>query len=196
MSNTTTNHDEIREWVESKGGKPAAVDRTHEGGDVGLIELMFPKNKQSEHGSLVEISWDEFFDQFEASKLALIYDEKSLFNKLIGRDTAEKREHGDHSSRHYADSKHKTDRAPAAANKAHVANQDAGAKAEKPAAGAKKSEAGTAETQKPAAKAKSNDGGAKHAAGEADDLKSREYTDAQGKVHHHTRGYAEKHASK
>ncbi len=96
MAETTTDHDTIREWAESHGGKPAAVDRTHEKGDVGIVRLMFPKARQSEHGSLVEISWDEFFQQFEESKLALLYDPKSNFNKLIGRDTAEKRAHGEH----------------------------------------------------------------------------------------------------
>lgn len=101
MSKTTTDHDEIRRWAERHGGKPAAVDRTHEGDDVGIIRLMFPKSNQSEHGSLVEISWDEFFKQFDEAELALIYDDNSLFNKLIGRDTAERRAHGDnHAARH------------------------------------------------------------------------------------------------
>ena len=102
MAQTTIDHDEIRAWVDAKGGKPAAVERTHQdGGDVGLIRLMFPKSKQSEHANLTEIGWDEFFEKFEESKLALIYEEGSLFNKLIGRDTAEHREAGEHASRHH-----------------------------------------------------------------------------------------------
>jgi hypothetical protein len=96
MSETTIDHDHIRQWAESKGGKPAAVDRTHSEEDVGLIRIMFPDAPNSHHDHLVEISWDEFFEEFEAKQLALILDDKSLFNKLIGRDTAEKREHGDH----------------------------------------------------------------------------------------------------
>ena len=96
MSETTTDHDTIRKWAESKGGKPAAVDRTHSEDDVGLIRIMFPDAPNSHHDHLVEITWEEFFEEFEAKQLALIFDEKTLFNKLIGRDTAEKREHGDH----------------------------------------------------------------------------------------------------
>lgn len=88
MSKTTTDHDEIRKWVEAKDGKPAAVDSTHKGDDVGLIRLMFPKSKQSEHDNLVEISWDEFFRQFDESQLALVYEEDSLFSKLVSRDTS------------------------------------------------------------------------------------------------------------
>ena len=61
---------------------------------------MFPDNPQSEHQHLVEISWDEFFEQFEESKLALLYEDDSLFSKIVGRDTADARAHGEHSSRH------------------------------------------------------------------------------------------------
>ena len=96
MSETTTDHDRIRRWAESKGGKPAAVDRTHSDKDVGLIRIMFPDAPNSHHENLVEITWEEFFKEFEKRSLALILDDKSLFNKLVGRDTAEKRELGDH----------------------------------------------------------------------------------------------------
>ncbi|HVG46516.1 MAG TPA: hypothetical protein VM899_00025 [Rubellimicrobium sp.] len=96
MSETSTDHDAIRKWAESKGGKPAAVDRTHSDEDVGLIRIMFPDAPNSHHDNLVEITWEEFFKEFDERNLALIFDEGSLFNKLVGRDTAEKREHGDH----------------------------------------------------------------------------------------------------
>lgn len=96
MAETTTDHDTIRRWAEKHGGKPAAVRRTHAGGDVGIVRIMFPDAPNSEHDALVEIGWDEFFQEFETRNLALLYEDASLFNKLVGRDTAEKREHGDH----------------------------------------------------------------------------------------------------
>src|SRR3954464_11046476 len=96
MAEIITNHEAIRKWAEQHGGKPAAVDRTHTGDDVGIIRIMFPKAPQSQHAHLVEISWDEFFEEFEQRQLALLYDPKSLFSKMIGRDTAVRREHGDH----------------------------------------------------------------------------------------------------
>jgi hypothetical protein len=96
MAEVTTNHEKIRRWAENKGGKPAAVDRTHKGDDVGIIRIMFPDAPRSEHESLVEISWEEFFEQFEDSKLALLYEEDSMFSKIVGRDTVEKRERGEH----------------------------------------------------------------------------------------------------
>lgn len=93
---TTINHDEIRSWAERHGGRPAAVARTHSDGDVGIIRVMFPDAPNSEHGALVEISWDEFFEEFETRKLALLYEPDGMFSKIIGRDTAEKRAQGDH----------------------------------------------------------------------------------------------------
>src|SRR5690242_8242366 len=98
MTEVTTDDDIIRAWAEARGGKPAAVKLTHGGGDVGIIRIMFPNNPQSEHDALVEISWDEFFRQFDESNLALLYEMGSLFSKTVGRDTVERRQHGDHNA--------------------------------------------------------------------------------------------------
>jgi hypothetical protein len=95
MAETTTDQQTIRRWAEGHGGKPAAVRRTHQGGDVGIIRIMFPDAPQSEHDELDEITWDEFFEEFEKRHLALLYDEKSMFNKIVGRDTAERRARGE-----------------------------------------------------------------------------------------------------
>jgi hypothetical protein len=40
MAETATDHDLIRKRAEKHGGKPAAVDRTHHDGDVGVVRLM------------------------------------------------------------------------------------------------------------------------------------------------------------
>ncbi|HEX2256703.1 MAG TPA: hypothetical protein VHG92_08400 [Afifellaceae bacterium] len=96
MAEATTDHLTIKKWAEKKGGKPAAVDKTHQGGDVGIIRIMFPERPESEHEALTEITWDEFFDEFEKRRLALLYDEGSNFNKIVGRDTVEQREKGEH----------------------------------------------------------------------------------------------------
>ncbi len=103
----TTDHEQIRKWAESRGGKPAAVKATHRGDDPGIIRLIFPAAPNANDDSLEEISWDEFFGKFDEAGLALLYQErtsdgkKSLFSKLVGRDTAEARKHGEsHASRH------------------------------------------------------------------------------------------------
>ena len=89
MSDTTTDHDTIRKWAEKHGGKPAVVKSTHGEGGVGIIRIEFPKAANSKHDSLEEISWDEFFTQFEEKKLALVFDQKSNFNKIISRENAQ-----------------------------------------------------------------------------------------------------------
>lgn len=94
MAETTTDHDTIRKWADSHGGKPAAVDSTHSGDDVGIVRIMFPGAAQSEHDNLVEISWEEFFREFEKRDLALLYDPDGRFSKIVGRDTVEQREKG------------------------------------------------------------------------------------------------------
>jgi hypothetical protein len=107
----TTDHDEIRNWAEERGGRPAVVRATHgrghSKGGTGIIRIEFPDAPNSKHEALEEISWEEFFEKFDESELALLYQEetaageKSNFNKLIGRETAEARERGvDHASRH------------------------------------------------------------------------------------------------
>ncbi|MDQ2081975.1 hypothetical protein RA307_17445 [Xanthobacteraceae bacterium Astr-EGSB] len=92
MSRTTTDRKTIERWAQAKGGKPAAVAPTHKGGDAGIIRIMFPDSPQSEHGNLVEISWDEFFDKFEEQELALVYEDDSMFSKIVSRDSVEERQ--------------------------------------------------------------------------------------------------------
>jgi glutathione synthase/RimK-type ligase-like ATP-grasp enzyme len=87
MSETTTDHGKIRKWAEKHGGKPAVVQSTHGERGVGIIRIEFPDAPNSKNDSLEEISWEEFFKQFEDRKLALVFEEKSNFNKLINRDS-------------------------------------------------------------------------------------------------------------
>ncbi|MGH9565422.1 MAG: hypothetical protein ACRD4I_05535, partial [Candidatus Angelobacter sp.] len=87
-----TGRDEIREWAEDRGATPACVRGTGGSEDVGMIRLDFPG--YSGEQSLEPIEWDEWFDKFEASGLALLVQEKtargerSNFNKLVSRKTA------------------------------------------------------------------------------------------------------------
>ncbi len=87
--NVTTDHDFIRRWAEERNAKPSAVIRTESDGDVGIIRLDFPG--YSGAGALEEISWEDWFQKFEESKLAFLYQDetadgkKSNFNKLISR---------------------------------------------------------------------------------------------------------------
>jgi hypothetical protein len=52
MAETTTDHETIKQWAHRHKGKPAAVKSTHKGDDAGIIRIMFPKSKHSEHEDL------------------------------------------------------------------------------------------------------------------------------------------------
>jgi ferritin-like metal-binding protein YciE len=90
LTNVTTDHEEIRQWAESRGAHPACVKGTGKRGGTGMIRLDFPGF--SGQNSLQEITWDEFFEQFDNNELALIYQDKtaggkqSNFNKLVRRE--------------------------------------------------------------------------------------------------------------
>jgi ferritin-like metal-binding protein YciE len=97
-SQVTTDHEQIRQWAEERGAHPACVRGTGGKGDTGLLRLDFPGYSGGD--SLEEITWDEFFEKFDEQGLALLYQEntargqKSNFNKIIARETAELAEKG------------------------------------------------------------------------------------------------------
>ncbi|WP_028057551.1 hypothetical protein [Candidatus Solirubrobacter pratensis] len=86
-TNTTTDHDEIRRWVEEHDGKPATVRGTEEGDDAGVLRIDFPGGAGED--ALEHISWDDWFEKFDANGLAFLYQEQkasgedSTFFKLV-----------------------------------------------------------------------------------------------------------------
>jgi hypothetical protein len=88
-STTTTDHDEIRRWVEEHGGKPATVKGTESGDEPGVLHVDFPGGTGTDQ--LEHIDWDDWFDKFEDSDLAFLYQqekasgEDSTFFKLVRR---------------------------------------------------------------------------------------------------------------
>lgn len=84
---TTTDHDEIRKWVEARGGKPAKVADTDGRRGSGILRIDL--NEPDE--SLTPIGWDEFFQIFDERELAFLHEEetsdgkRSFFNKFISR---------------------------------------------------------------------------------------------------------------
>ncbi|HVV72794.1 MAG TPA: hypothetical protein VHI52_15075 [Verrucomicrobiae bacterium] len=87
----TTDHEQIRRWVESRGGHPAIVKRTAKGKpESGVIRIDFPGFSGAQ--SLKAIPWEEWFDIFEQRHLAFLRQERtatgkpSRFNKLVARE--------------------------------------------------------------------------------------------------------------
>jgi|SRR5215213_134909 len=93
-SHTTTDHDEIKKWVEKRGGHPARVKGTEKSKSKssGLLRIDYPGFSGEDR--LEKITWDEFFEGFEENELAFLYQEKtsegeiSRFSKLIDRNAA------------------------------------------------------------------------------------------------------------
>ncbi|MFV0797767.1 hypothetical protein EGJ57_18235 [Brucella anthropi] len=81
MAQITRDHDEIRQWVEDRNGRPAMVETGSEG---GLLRIDFAEKDQN----LEEINWDDFFAILDDRKLAFLYEETedSRFNKFIGAE--------------------------------------------------------------------------------------------------------------
>jgi len=88
----TTDHEEIKQWVEERGGHPARVKGTEKGDGGGLLRIDYPGF--SGEDTLEAITWDEFFEAFDNNDLAFLYQEEtkggkeSRFSKLISRDSA------------------------------------------------------------------------------------------------------------
>ena len=90
-AHATTDHDEIRQWAEERGGEPARVSQTGGGRDAGLLRIEFDDTEED----LESISWDEFFDKFDEKNLAFLYQEEtkdggtSRFFKIVDRSTVD-----------------------------------------------------------------------------------------------------------
>jgi len=85
-TNTTTDHDEIRRWVEEHDGRPTRVRDT---GDGGVLRIDFPGGAGEDQ--LEPISWEDWFATFDDRGLAFLYQEHkadgedSTFFKLVSR---------------------------------------------------------------------------------------------------------------
>jgi hypothetical protein len=91
-SKVTTNHEEIKTWVEARGGHPARVRGTGDDESAGVLRIDYPGF--SGEDTLEKVTWEEFFETFEESNLAFLYQEEtkdgeeSRFSKFIDRDSA------------------------------------------------------------------------------------------------------------
>lgn len=82
----TTDADTIRKWVEARGGRPATVKATGDEREPGILRIDFPG--YGDDDKLEPLSWEKFFEAFEANGLAFLYQDgkKSRFNKFVSRD--------------------------------------------------------------------------------------------------------------
>lgn len=72
----TTDHEFIRDWIERRGGSPAALPRAS-----GSLRIDFGTTRPRR----TPIGWDEFFDWFERNQLAFQYGDGDVSARLIDR---------------------------------------------------------------------------------------------------------------
>jgi len=194
--NTTTDHDFIRRWIEERGGTPTRVKGTEGRDGEGILRIDFAEPDEK----LEPISWDEFFETFEDRELAFLYQEKtadgheSRFFKFVHRSEGdgEGREDGGKPAHRPAVSRSAGSDRPAAAAKSAPEGKRTTANNQHRGSVKDPENDGRLKENREAGRAKASSGAADRSA-EADDLKSREYRDEKGEVHHHTRAYMEQH---
>lgn len=83
----TTDHEEIRRWVEARDGHPATAKDTGQRGEhAGVLRIAFRDDKDLE-----EIGWEDFFEKFDEEHLAFLYQDRtkdgrpSRFFKFVER---------------------------------------------------------------------------------------------------------------
>lgn len=68
----TTHHEVIQQWAEERGGVPATVEGTEHGDHLGVLRIDF----QDKDSNLRRVSWEEWFNTFDARRLNFIYQEQ------------------------------------------------------------------------------------------------------------------------
>lgn len=87
----TTDHDEIRKWVEERDGHPAIVaDTEGNGREGGILRIDFDDPGGDDDDGLHRIKWGEFFEIFDKNDLAFLRSEgDSRFNKFVSKEAAD-----------------------------------------------------------------------------------------------------------
>ncbi|RJQ38043.1 hypothetical protein C4559_02360 [Candidatus Microgenomates bacterium] len=101
MVRTTINHKEIMEWAKKHRGKPQIIDDPTAGSDTPGIRINFPGIPDDvflSETKIRDISWNEFFKEFDDNNLAFVYMDEIVSNdpdslsrayRFINRDDLE-----------------------------------------------------------------------------------------------------------
>ena len=112
MTQTLTDHDSIKRWAREHGARPALVKGTARHNDADALQLAMEGTTQD--GRLEPIDWDDWFQRFDESGLALMVDDSAgvaSANKLVPRGVT-------------AASRATTKRGPTSNNKPAAATED------------------------------------------------------------------------
>jgi hypothetical protein len=68
----TTSHEVIRKWAEDRQGVPSTIEGIEHGDHLGVLRFDFGGDSEN----LRHVSWDEWFETFDARKLNFLYQEE------------------------------------------------------------------------------------------------------------------------
>ena len=89
-SERTNDHQVIKKWTEERKGIPAKIKGTGKEKDDGVLRIHFPDHSDSDN--FEKMSWEDFFSEFDSSKLDFLYQDKkengdrSTFHKFVSRE--------------------------------------------------------------------------------------------------------------
>ncbi len=85
---TTRDHDLVRAWAQTRGGRPASAGGTGDGDAAGVLRIEFPDGPGDDRG-LDDVDWSAFFATFDDSDVDFLYQERvrtgdvSRFHKFV-----------------------------------------------------------------------------------------------------------------
>jgi hypothetical protein len=83
---TTTDHQEIKNWIISHKGHPQIIDHNDATGDMLGLRINFPGSNDESYGIRSDsknIDWDSFFKVFDEQSLAFEYDKNEKSESVI-----------------------------------------------------------------------------------------------------------------
>lgn len=89
---TTKNHEEIRKWVEKRGGHPAVVAAENNDDAGGLLRIDYDDPGANSDNRLNRIAWNEFFKILDRNDLAFLHNPAvdSRFSKIVASEVADR----------------------------------------------------------------------------------------------------------
>src|SRR5262245_27706738 len=91
MTHTLTDHESIKRWARAHGATPARVKGTRQGDEVDALRFEFEMEATNHDSRLERVDWEEWFQRFDRSGLALMVDETEdapNANRLVRRTSS------------------------------------------------------------------------------------------------------------
>lgn len=86
-NNRTTDHRQIKNWVNARAGIPVRIKKTSPMHKEGFLHIYFPDSNEDSDG-FQRITWQHFFDVFQSAQLAFLYENamNSRFHRFVNRE--------------------------------------------------------------------------------------------------------------